>query len=63
MSNQRTPKAADRPDLPKDDGDDTEGHNLWISPSVSREMANSRSRDIEREARERQRAKEARERR
>ena len=44
---------------PSDEDQDVEGHNLWMNPSASREMINSRSRDMEREARERQRAKEA----
>jgi redox-sensitive bicupin YhaK (pirin superfamily) len=43
---------------PEQEGD-VEGHNLWLNPSASREMTSSRTRDIEREARERQRAKEA----
>lgn len=42
-----------------DDAQDVEGHNLWMNPSASREMISSRSRDMEREARDRQRAKEA----
>jgi hypothetical protein len=42
-----------------EDAQDVEGHNLWMNPSASREMTNSRSRDLEREARDRQRAKEA----
>ncbi len=41
--------------------DDVEGHNMWINPSASREMTSSRSRDYERQLRERQRAKEAKE--
>ena len=40
-------------------GEDVEGHNMWIGPTVSRDLARSRSKDVEREARERQRAKEA----
>ena len=62
MSTHRVPK-----NQPEPDGgptpEDTEGHSLWISPSASRELANSRNRDIERQARERQRAKEAQDRR
>lgn len=42
-----------------EEGQDVEGHNLWMNPSASREMISSRSRDMEREARDRQRAKEA----
>jgi hypothetical protein len=60
MSTDRAKKAPEEPELP--DQDDVEGHNLWISPTVSREMANARSREVEREARERQLAKEARKR-
>jgi hypothetical protein len=41
---------------------DTEGHNLWIDPRMSRDLATSRSKDLEREARERQRARESRKR-
>ena len=47
-----------QPQLPEE-GQDVEGHNLWMNPSASREMTNSRSRDLEREARDRQRAQEA----
>lgn len=51
-------KNSDQPQLPEE-GQDVEGHNLWMNPSASREMISSRSRDMEREARDRQRAKEA----
>ena len=54
----QNPNSNDQPQLP-DDGEDVEGHNLWMNPSASREMISSRSRDMEREARDRQRAKEA----
>ena len=54
----KKPKNSDQPQLP-DEGQDVEGHNLWMNPSASREMISSRSRDIERDARDRQRAKEA----
>jgi hypothetical protein len=40
---------------------DIQSFSLWINPSAARELANSRARDIERETRERQRAKAARE--
>jgi len=50
---------SDQPQLPEQDGNDVEGHNLWLNPSASREMTSSRSREIERELRDRQRAKEA----
>jgi hypothetical protein len=47
----------DEPQQPEQD--DVEGHNMWINPSASREMTSSRSRDYERQLRDRQRAKEA----
>jgi hypothetical protein len=57
MTEDRT-KADEKPaETPEQD---TEGHGMWISPTLSRDLATSRSRDIEREARERQRAKESR---
>ena len=62
MSNTEAPKASDALQIPAaaDDNDnDTEGHNLWVNPSASREMTNSRSRDMERDMRDRQRAKDA----
>lgn len=52
-------KNADQPRLPDEGEQDVEGHNLWMNPSASREMTNGRSREIEREMRDRQRAKEA----
>ena len=55
------PKSNDQPQLPEQEGDDVEGHNLWLNPSASREMTSGRSREIEREMRDRQRAKEAKE--
>ena len=51
-------KTSDTPQ-PTDEGNDVEGHNLWVNPSASREMTSGRSREIEREMRERQRAKDA----
>jgi len=59
MSDIKTPQASDEPHSPAADDSDTEGHNLWVNPSASREMTNSRSRDMEREMRDRQRAKDA----
>ena len=52
-------KNNEQPQLPDQTGDDVEGHNLWLNPSASREMTAGRSREIEREMRDRQRAKEA----
>jgi hypothetical protein len=52
-------KSAEQSKPAEQDDNDVEGHNLWVNPSASREMTNGRSREIEREARERQRAKEA----
>ncbi|MFN8621012.1 MAG: hypothetical protein U0869_09745 [Chloroflexota bacterium] len=46
-------------DTPQPEPSDVEGHNMWINPSASREMTSSRSREYERQLRDRQRAKEA----
>lgn len=59
MANEKKPTGSDQPELPDPEAADVEGHNLWMNPSTSREMTSSRSREIEREARDRQRAKEA----
>ena len=48
-----TPPPEARPD------DDVEGNSMWISPGIASDMARNRSKELEREARERQRAKEA----
>ena len=62
MSHHKIPKA-DAPKAPDDgagaEGQDTEGHNLWINPSAGREMTRGRNADIERQVRERQREKDA----
>ena len=55
-----TTKDSAQPQEP-DEAADVEGHNLWVNPSASREMTSGRSREIEREMRDRQRAKEAKE--
>lgn len=38
---------------------DVEGNSMYINPTISSDLARNRSRDVEREARERNRAKEA----
>jgi len=43
----------------KADDEDVEGNSMWISPTISSDMARIRSRELEKEAREHQRAKEA----
>jgi hypothetical protein len=40
--------------------DDVEGHSMLVDPSMARGMAASRSREIERQVRDQQRAREAR---
>jgi hypothetical protein len=51
----QAPNASDE----RQQSDDVEGHNMWIGPTVSRDLARSRSKELERQARDRQRAKEA----
>jgi hypothetical protein len=51
--------ASDQPD-PRDVEDDVEGHNMLIDPSMARNMSAGRTREIERQMRDQQRAREAR---
>ena len=44
------------------DEQDVEGHSMWLDPNLARDVARIRSKDVEREARERNRAKEAKQR-
>lgn len=53
-------KTRDSQEPSQEEEQDTEGHNVWVNPTLSRDLATSRSRDVEREARDRQRAKETR---
>jgi hypothetical protein len=39
--------------------EDVEGHNLWIGPTVGRDLARNHSRELERKARDRQRTNDA----
>ncbi len=57
------PKTEALPAPPDDGEQDTEGHNMMISPTLGRDLARGRDADIERAARERQRQKEAQKRR
>jgi hypothetical protein len=52
-------KGVPQPQSDQDEEKDVEGHNMWISPTINSDMARNRSKDVEREARERNRAKEA----
>ena len=51
----QAPSASDERTL----SEDVEGHNMWIGPTVSRDLARNHSKELERQAKERQRAKEA----
>lgn len=55
-------KGTPRPDSESTDEKDVEGHNMWLGPNVAADLARSRSKEVEREARDRKHAKEARER-
>jgi len=52
-------KGKAQPEEQPTDEQDVEGHNMWIDPNIASDMARQRSKDIEREVRERNRAKEA----
>jgi hypothetical protein len=65
MSDKIQPAASQQPDAdqpvgPTDDDNDTEGQSLWVGSSASYEMTKARNKDIERQAREHARQKEAR---
>jgi hypothetical protein len=52
-------RASDQPD-PKDESqDDVEGHSMLLNPTVSRDLTSSRSREIDRQVRDQQRARDA----
>ena len=44
------------------DEQDVEGHSMMLDPNLARDVARSRSKDVDREVRERNRAKEAKQR-
>jgi hypothetical protein len=52
-------KATTQPEPQPADEQDVEGHNMWMDPTFSSDMARNRSKELEKEARERNRAKEA----
>ena len=60
MSDKKIPADPQQPVGPTDDPDDTEGHSMWLNPGSSYELSKARSKDIERQAREHAREKEAR---
>lgn len=54
-------RASDQPDPADTQGpDDVEGHDMLVHPSMAREVAAGRSREIERQVKDQQRAREAR---
>ena len=55
MSDTKDPDPTDR----ASDEQDVEGHNMWIGPTVSSDLARNRSKELERAARDRQRTKDA----
>ena len=55
------PRATDQPEPQDTEGsDDVEGHNMLVDPSMARGMSAGRTREIERQVRDQQRAREAR---
>jgi hypothetical protein len=54
MSEDKNPAPAER----ESDEQDVEGHNMWIGPTVMNDLARQRTKELERQAREHQRAKE-----
>ena len=62
MATKKKPAAPEGvgPKLKNDGEEDVEGHTFLIHPSTSQELARYKSADLERQARQRQLAKEAR---
>lgn len=52
-------KVKQQPETQPDEEQDVEGHSMFLDPNLARDMARSRNREIEREAKERNRAKQA----
>ncbi len=52
-------KAKETPQAEPADEQDVEGHNMIINPTIARDMARVRAKELEREARDHARAKEA----
>lgn len=52
-------KVKQQPEPQIDEEQDVEGHSMFLDPNLARDMARSRNREIERETKERNRAKEA----
>jgi hypothetical protein len=52
-------KSKAEPQTEPADDQDVEGHTMMINPTIAGDMARVRSKDVERAARERNRAKEA----
>jgi len=52
-------KSAPQPGAETSEDKDVEGHNMWIGPTVSSDLARNHSKELERAAKERNRAKEA----
>ena len=52
-------KGKETPRAEPADDQDVEGHNMMIHPTIAGDLARVRSKELEREARERNRAKEA----
>jgi len=57
MSSTERDRTADQ--QPDESGEDTEGHNMWINPGSARDISRTRNAEIERQVRDRQRQKEA----
>ena len=60
MSDEKIAADPQQPVGPTDETDDTEGQSMWLNPGSSYDLSKARSKDIERQAREHARQKEAR---
>lgn len=60
MTNEEPRATDDDPQVTDPAGDDTEGHSLMIDPTTARQLSRAKEQDVDRAARDRQRAKETR---
>jgi len=52
-------KGKTQPEAQPNDEQDVEGHSMYINPGLASDLARNRSKELDREVRERNRAKEA----
>jgi len=54
-----TDNKAKPPEAQPEDEQDVEGHSMWLDPNLARDVARNHSKELDRQVKERNRAKEA----